>query len=897
MTRRFLPWWRTGAAALVTRADGPALPARAELPVEATVNALHTATVTARLYGPGEVIGLDPRQVIRTDPVEHTTDFEPNLFPLIEFDAPELPWAFTPATADAADQLRPWLVLVVVPRAAARGPAHDGRPLPVLALDDARSQLPDLAQSWAWAHLQVTGTEATPTILTGPDPARTLSRLLCPRRLAGDTAYVAAVVPAFAQGVAAGLGQPVDAGELRPAWGPTTTAVELPVLFSWEFATGPVGDFEELAARLRPHPLAADDLAGLPVTVTDQPAGVPDAGTIHVPGALGTGDDLPPDVEPEVLESLASLLEIPGPVAIPADLPLPLPAYGRWHAGQRVAPTPTGTKWFDQLTLHPAARAVAALGTRAVQERQEQLMASAWAQVGEVARLNRLLRHGQLAREATRVLHRRVVPLNGSSRDAAEALVLAGPARHRLLGIDGVRTVAEHIATSRVPEALFTAAARRVLRVRGPLGRRAGVSATDLVLRADERDGRPGAALVGQPPRLPPGTITIEPLGSEDELPRLCGLGPGWWLERPGPRATLGPVAELSAWFAPCDGPGPPPALLPDEQVWAVRDGLDPERTVTTKVRSRVRVPSTWVPRDPLEPVLVAPEFPTPMYRWVRDHAPDLLLPGIGEIPVDSVSLVGTNPWFSAAFLAGLNHEMARELLWRGYPTDQRGTCFRRFWDRSVAVPPLTGADLDDIRPLPDWPLEEPLERAGLPPGPRPASELVLLLRGELPHRYPRATIYATKAVWTTTAAGERVHALPAAPVEEHAVFGGTLGADVTFRGFAISPNQARGDDVEPGYYIVLQEQPTEARFGLDGSAPTVPTGTWGDLSWETVTVSASGHVALGGTDPIVVPPGGNPRGLHFSTATTAAHIAGVVEQRPYRVAVHAAVLLPREDT
>ena len=38
--------------------------------------------------------------------------------------------------------------------------------------------------------------------------------------------------------------------------------------------------------------------------------------------------------------------------------------------------------------------------------------------------------------------------------------------------------------------------------------------------------------------------------------------------------------------------------------------------------------------------------------------------------------------------MAGLNHEMARELLWRGYPTDQRGTVFRRFWDRAGAVPP-----------------------------------------------------------------------------------------------------------------------------------------------------------------------------------------------------------------
>jgi hypothetical protein len=31
--------------------------------------------------------------------------------------------------------------------------------------------------------------------------------------------------------------------------------------------------------------------------------------------------------------------------------------------------------------------------------------------------------------------------------------------------------------------------------------------------------------------------------------------------------------------------------------------------------------------------------------------------------------------------MVGLNHEFARELLWREYPTDQRGSYFRQFWD------------------------------------------------------------------------------------------------------------------------------------------------------------------------------------------------------------------------
>ena len=152
--RRYLPWVRAGAASLVTGGWGPA---RATVPVSAAVNGgAATATVTATLYGPGDVTGIDARQVIRTDPPGGTTDFESTLLPCVEFDEPALPWLFSPAAA-ADDRLRPWLVLVVVPADAASVAADSGRPGPVLTIPAAAgTELPDLDQSWAWAHVQVT---------------------------------------------------------------------------------------------------------------------------------------------------------------------------------------------------------------------------------------------------------------------------------------------------------------------------------------------------------------------------------------------------------------------------------------------------------------------------------------------------------------------------------------------------------------------------------------------------------------------------------------------------------------------------------------------------------------------------------------------------------------------
>lgn len=895
MTRRYLPWWRQGAAALVTRKDGADIPSRAELPLTATVNGGESRTVTARLYGPGEVGGLDPRQVIRTEPPPGVTDFEPNYFPAVELDAPDLPWAFTPATANDTNQLRPWLVLVVVRRAGAHlDPGR--RPLPVLAVEDARADLPDLAQSWAWTHVQVTGVGTPASILTGTDPARTLVRLLCPRHLEDGVAYIAALVPAFAQGVQAGLGEPVDPGVLTPAWEPTTAFVELPVYYSWEFATGPVGDFEELVARLRFHRLDADTLAGLAVTVTGQPAGVPDAGVIRIPGVLGNGGDTPPPVDGAVAQRLRDLLELTGTVH--PDLPVALPAYARWHAAARTAPDPAGTGWFAQLNLHPAARAVAALGTRVVQGRQEQLMAAAWAQVGEVERANRLLRQGQLARAAGGGLHRRhLAPL----LDAA-VLAIAGPA-HLRLRHNGT-TVAERIAAHRVPSALFTAAARRAARRRGPLARRWPTTIASLITRANN----PGRPVVGRPPDSPRGMVSTTRIGTRFDLPRICATGPQWWAQQPGPATdphrriaatTRKLLAVHSLGFAPCDPPPAPDPLPIGELATAVRSGLDPEKTVRARVRRRLTLPAGWQPVDPLEPVLAAPDFPTPMYRTVADLAPDLMLPDINAVPPNSICLVGTNPWFIDAFMAGLNHEMGRELLWRGYPTDQRGTCFRRFWDRAGAVP--APARLDDIRPVPDWPAADPLGVAGAIPSEAPedgdTSKLVLLLRGDLLKRYPRTMIYAAKADWVDRPDGTRAPTLPAGAAEEHPRFGGTLPPDVTFMGFGISPDDAYGTATDAGWYIVFQQQPTEARFGLDVAPPSVPTHTWGDLSWDDVTVAEpSGYIVLGATEPIAVDPAADPRPVSFTTTATSAQIAAIVEQLPYRVAVHARALLPEPE-
>ena len=83
-TYGFLPWLRRGLGANVDGAGSVA--------VRVDLGGGRAAQAVLPLAGPAEVVGLDARVVSRVWPVANTGEAEPNLFPLIEFDQPDLPW-------------------------------------------------------------------------------------------------------------------------------------------------------------------------------------------------------------------------------------------------------------------------------------------------------------------------------------------------------------------------------------------------------------------------------------------------------------------------------------------------------------------------------------------------------------------------------------------------------------------------------------------------------------------------------------------------------------------------------------------------------------------------------------------------------------------------------------
>jgi hypothetical protein len=269
-------------------------------------------------------------------------------------------------------------------------------------------------------------------------------------------------------------------------------------------------------------------------------------------------------------------------------------------------------------------------------------------------------------------------------------------------------------------------------------------------------------------------------------------------------------------------------------------------------------------------------------------------------------SLLVTNQRFIEAYMVGLNHEMARELLWNEYPTDQRGSYFRQFWDVSAYVWP-DGATPDpevlrDIEVIHGWrgsALGANTARVP-PPG---GSHLVFLVRGEVLQRHPNTIVYAVKAK-----VGPQGRELDESTPPKDPVFQGRLRPDIAFFGFELTKEQAKGDPDparDQGWFFVLQEQPSEPRFGLDlpdgfgGTVTDVDDLTWGHLAADPAGLDAITHIDLTAALPdfAVVPPPGEPTvRWHAGDGARSSDLAYITLQRPFRVAMHGSDMIPEQE-
>jgi hypothetical protein len=535
----FLPWCRRGIVAELDTPDTDgALDPRAVVRVGITITSAGAGGVDVTLLGPGDVLGIDQRLIVRTEPRPGTTAFEPNHLAAIDFDLPDLPWLVTPA-APNGDVLRPWLALVVVEQQpGVTVGVEAGVPLPVLCIArpaDALVELPDPATTALWAHAQVLGAaDIAPGQLPAEIAARpdeNVSRLVCPRRLRPGARYFACIVPTFDAGAIRGLGGTSVDGPLGPAWGGTSEA-RLPVYYHWEFATGPEGDFETLAARLRPHESSATvgrapmhigvaQPGAVELVAADDGAVVPMDGALRAPAAVDLALE---EVAGKVRNGLRSVVNAATATAAGED-PEPAtvgpPLYGSWHANRHelAADAPD---WLIELNTDPRTRVAAGLGAEVVRRNQEDLMHAAWTQLGDIRQANDRLNAARLSFEALRKVHaRHFAPL------PPDRLVpLASPVhRHTLIAAATAGTsltIPAAIHPTSLPDAALSPALRRLASERRPLVRAAARRSGRQFKPALLARLAPGSAIVDPNRFVPDGLVTMASLDRLDAPPDLA---------------------------------------------------------------------------------------------------------------------------------------------------------------------------------------------------------------------------------------------------------------------------------------------------------------------------------------------------------------------------------------
>jgi hypothetical protein len=674
----------------------------------------------------------------------------------------------------------------------------------------------------------------------------------------------------------------------------------------------------------------------------------------------------PPATEPDFLKVLASMVNLQEDVLQPAENnqphPDPIispPLYGRWHALQsRLQVGAAG--WVNELDEDPRLRVSAGFGTQVVRANQEDYMAKAWQQVGDVMAVNQTIRQFQLSILAsTQVFSRSFKPL-----DTDQKLALTTQVHSRVLG--SPTTLAYQVKESRLPDAALQPAFRRITRPHGSLMRRVirptGVQPKAMLSRLNAADGITAAPPKQAPDRAisldrltrvltplvaSPGTADRQRSRAEaavalDKVNRTAITvksippRPGFVFTEPGARLPTGigrngtvdstQAVRFRQAFVDLntllelpvpDKPIGPPLDLTRVSA-SLERALNPAKSLPQRARQLISVPAGYQyirPTQTIAPVMAHPVIDDPMYKPLSDLSGELLIPNLSLIPNNTITLLETNPRFIEAYMVGLNHEFARELLWREYPTDMRPSTFLLFWEPgekasrdSRIEPGLRAKQLRDFKPLHEWDPHSPLgthENRPMPTGSEAdAKRVVLAVRGDLLKRYPTAIIYAQKARWAADPQGppsSLTRLLDDSNAEQNILepaFKAEVLPDLRFIGFNLTVAGAKGSgkpaDNAPGWFFVIQQRPGEPRFGLDikdtSSTPLPAPSRWEDLAWNHLGDPNAIELIKLNPPPATAIATQPDSAVHWGA--NAADMAYILYQVPVMVAVHAERML-----
>lgn len=838
--------------------------------------------LTAQLLGAGDITGLVRSMVAAVEPASSARAVEPNYFPYVDFADADFPWRYS-LFAGSTRRCPTWIALIALEAAEFRFLDARIGPLPAIEILDPAACLPDLNQSWAFGHVQLEASDlpANPTssqlqtFLTA-HPERHHARLLCTRRLRDSTAYFLLLVPTYEAGRRVGLG---EEGVLdpwnAPSWtGATRGPLRLPYYAQWSFRTSTLEDIESLARRLKAHQaVVGSPVGGTRTAFAGQPGFFADVAdptlSVELEGALQSPtfvravpiiqhSTLTARLETALTEAAQSEITLPAAAQNPqGDDPLvSLPVYGRSFAEPaRIRASAPQPAWVHQVNLDLRLRLGAGAGARIVKRHQEEFMATCWEQVGEILEANR--RRARL--DAAAVLGERLLQRHLDPLPAESAFRVTAP----LFDLLSARGGGQRSVTAELERKGISAASLH------PMMRR-------IAARRPARDvarGGPGRAPLQDPPAPGVDQLAVSLARPSATAGRRSErLHSSSVMAARAASEVLALVPEPLAADTAFAGHS-----LPRFEVGRVTPGdivSDARRLLTAlplKKAAFLLGGLRAVERTSLDPIMRAPRVLTPLATLVGEESLELLVPNLSALDDNACALFVENRGLIEAMIAGANSEMARELRWREFPTDMKGTVLGRFWPRPAAGP---GESDDDVLPLHTWSAASGSHFRGAA-GPAVA----LVIRGDIVRRYPgllgacNRQVIPARGRWVR----DRGTTTPAAWTLR-------LGTDALAFGFDIAASTIRAAPDE--FFFLLYEPPGRPRFGLDiatyavrtarrtldrapigfplaldprrraarlisgatlGGAPPVPAGpvpaTIDDLSWEQMTLLASGYI------------------------------------------------------
>jgi len=941
----FLPYLRQGLTTLAEHDKSPGK--RMIIPVKLTLEATdktngstkeETVEKNIALLGPGDVLGFNTNIISRVAPAPNTGNFETSLVPFVEFSEPDFLWRFSSRQV-AGKSWIPWLTLIVLKSENNREEAefekveNSNKELPPQIQLKPNAILPDLKESWRWAHVYKTdiGGSSSEQLANAikKNPKKAVCRLLCPRKLKPQTRYHAFVVPAFKIGAEAAMGisgGTEDRTQLTwetPADGAGKT---IPYYFEWEFGTGAGGDFENLVRKLKPRDL--ENMGFRPIDCSNPGYGMQEENglVLQIEAALKSLDtifqswgmdsigDNPDSARSEEKQNvLAELLNKREEKIqkengeIETKLRVTPPVYGEWYASRQnetVKVDPHNRNhWLEELNLDFRHRAAAGLGVQFVKENQESLMKAAWEQLSNVKKVNQELNLGRFGREVSSQMYKRLNKMQPNN-----VLKMALPVQNKI-AVQPEKTVSAFLNGSNITQNLTRTKTQKYLyksRNTEVKTEFKPVESSQLVSLSYQVNGVKSSALK---------------LQMIAETPTIVAK-----------KAIIWPEEVVSKTIS---------ALNPKTTIESrIKNRVSGFRTVEkteTRQSEKTKIQQSKETEDELHPVIWYPEFHRPMYHFLRSMSQEYILPGLENVPQNTVGLLQTNRRFIEAFMVGLNHEMASELRWREFPTDMRGSYFRSFWDTSIysldenekaafrntgiaaklleEIQKKYGADFNTLQKIENtytsgdptetekevadayesavekWLLtrdeDKDIDRLArwksgnrLGDNPVPGNltnleedqnRLVLLVRGELLQKFSNTLIYLVKK----KADGKPDFSKEA--VRTHPVFEGALPPDIVFIGFPIKGENAAE------YFVIFEERMTELRFGLDETPEGKEPGPGiNDFSWQHFSeLPAEGYLD------------GNQPSIFTEEWESAAFIGKAMMQKQVRAAIELEKLLP----